>query len=233
LSPHIAAPFSAPSTACVNVSNGALNSPRPVRTALRRREPHGARPSTSLGDAPTLTCLPHGTLDSQRLMLAHHQARHQRQFVRLPRRDPKSPTCLARNPGKQRRRIVGIEPMEPVEGSSQTAVVQLRGRDARTQQMLHQLGCEELGDQIQPAITEPADRHVLHRSAGGRDDPLRRRTGPGKPTYLPAYLVRGWPPHQRPARPHPRLRYGLGRWGARLRDGQVHTQTAPARRSAG
>jgi hypothetical protein len=45
--------------------------------------------------------------------------------------------------------------VEPIQGASQTVVIEVLGRDARLQEPLHRLGGEELGRQIQPTIAEP------------------------------------------------------------------------------
>jgi hypothetical protein len=84
--------------------------------------------------------------------------------VHLPRADPEALAGLPRDPRKQRRRVVVVQ---PVQRSPQAVVVQhLRG-DPPTQQVLHRFGREELGDQIQPSIAEPqpVQKHRHRRRA--------------------------------------------------------------------
>ena len=71
--------------------------------------------------------------------------------MHLARRHPKALPRLPRDPGKQRRGVVRIE---PVQGASQAVVMQELGGDPWAQQVLDRLGGKELRDQIQPAIAE-------------------------------------------------------------------------------
>lgn len=56
-----------------------------------------------------------------------------------------------RQPREQPRHVVLIQ---PVQGASQTVVVEVLGQDPRPQQMLHRFVGEELRHEIQPAIAE-------------------------------------------------------------------------------
>ena len=82
--------------------------------------------------------------------------------MHLTRRHPKALPRLAGDPGKQCRRVMGVQ---PVQRPSQTVVVQQLRRDPRTQQVLHGFGRKELRDQIQPAIAEaePVEDHGHRR----------------------------------------------------------------------
>jgi hypothetical protein len=84
------------------------------------------------------------------------------------------PEALAgwrRDPGKQRGRIVGVQ---PIERAPQTVVVEILGRDPRPEQVRHWLGLEELGDQIEAAIgaAQPVAEHRHRR--GPHTDPFLR-----------------------------------------------------------
>ncbi len=103
----------------------------------------------------------------RRILPRHREGR--RIHMHLPGADPEPLAGLARNPRTERRRVMGIQ---PVQRPSQAVVMQHLGRDAWAQQMLARLGREELGHQIQPAIAEPqpvedhrdrrhADAHLL------------------------------------------------------------------------
>lgn len=84
--------------------------------------------------------------------------------MHLAGRNPKALTRLPDNPREQRRRVMG---MLPVECPPQVVVVQYLRGDAGTQQVLHRLGREELRDQIQPvfAKAEPVQNHRHCRGA--------------------------------------------------------------------
>jgi hypothetical protein len=78
-------------------------------------------------------------------------------------------TRLSGDPGKQHRRIVGIQPVERV---SQALVIEVLGVDFCSQEMLHRLGGEELRHEIQPPIGK-AQAIEDHRHGGRADaDPL-------------------------------------------------------------
>ena len=103
--------------------------------------------------------------------------------MHLTRRHPKALPGLAGDPGKQRRRVMGIQ---PVQRPSQTVVVQQLRRDPWPQQVLHGLGGKELRDQIQPAIAEaePVEDHRHRRRAHAHL--LLARSGHAHPDTPPA-----------------------------------------------
>ncbi len=84
--------------------------------------------------------------------------------MHLPRADPKRAPRPQRATGEQRRGVVGLQ---PVQRPSQTIVVEVLGRDPRSQQPLDRLVGEELRHQVQPAIaeTEPVQDHGHCRRA--------------------------------------------------------------------
>jgi hypothetical protein len=96
-----------------------------------------------------------------------------RVHVHLPRRDAKALASLARQSGEEGGRIVLVE---PVQRSSQAVVMQHLGRDAGTQQVFDRLGREELRDQIQAPVAEPAPVEDHRHRGGAHTDLLLTRS---------------------------------------------------------
>jgi hypothetical protein len=102
-----------------------------------------------------------------RLVLARHGERG-RVDVYLSCRNPKALARLPGNPREQRRRVVVVQ---PVQRPPQAIVVQRLGGDARSEQVLHRIGREELRDQIQSAVAAAEDVQE-HGHRGGPDTHL-------------------------------------------------------------
>jgi hypothetical protein len=79
-----------------------------------------------------------------------------------PHLDPKRPARSQRQPCKPASHVVRIQ---PVQRSSQTVIVEILGHDPWSQKMLHRLVREELGHEIEAAVTEapPIEDHRHRR----------------------------------------------------------------------
>src|SRR5258708_11564098 len=89
----------------------------------------------------------------------------------LAGRDAKVLPCAQGNAGKQRGRVMRIE---PVERTAQTVVAQIRGGDSRYQEMLDGLGGEELRHQVESAIAKAQAVEGHRDRRGAHTHPLVR-----------------------------------------------------------
>jgi hypothetical protein len=78
--------------------------------------------------------------------------------MQSPHLHPKRATCAQRQPRKEPRHVVFVQ---PIQRSAQAVVVEVVGQDARSEQVRDRFVGEELRDQIQPPVT--ASQPVEHQ----------------------------------------------------------------------